>query len=408
MKILYRGCVVSGNLGDDILFYIFKKIFTLVLTKSFTCNIIGNEKKNNQIWDIDTYDIFVIGGGSIIHPLETSYTAFGNNYKKLLFINGTGITDCNKIKGKENIDYYDKNKILDKFSFDDKNIRISFNRIHNFNVNKNVYGGFRGLFEERLYNFYNNSSISYINDIGILSNIIYKEENKSVALIESYNRNIILINPIRATGIDCLKDKEQTTQNYNYFIDNVLFIVSKILIQKGYFIYIADFTNGLNKYYYDKIILLLQKDDMKYIDYMIPTKQDIQTSLSIIKQCYFVIGTRLHTNIIANSFLIPSIHIAYGVKHINYCLTNNLPNSYIPTYSKYLSSEALIEKINYNITNYDEIVKTLKLNHDKAYTKYCMEIKNMISRLNIHSGEYRLNYTILDSGTTNIILDYIK
>ena len=27
------------------------------------------------------YDVFVIGGGSIIHPLETSYTAFGNNYK---------------------------------------------------------------------------------------------------------------------------------------------------------------------------------------------------------------------------------------------------------------------------------------------------------------------------------------
>ena len=101
--------------------------------------------------------------------------------------------------------------------------------------------------------------------------------------------------------------------------------------------------------YYDKIIITLPEEDKKYLNYMKHNKTDIQTSLAIIEQCYLIIGTRLHTNIIANSFLIPSIHIAYGIKHINYCLTNNLPNSYIPTYIRYLSSDALIEKIRYCI-----------------------------------------------------------
>lgn len=407
MKILYRGCVVSGNLGDDILFYIFKKMITKVLVESYECNII-EYNKTKVILDVDKYDVFVIGGGSIIHPLETSYTAFGNNYKKLLFVNGTGMTDCNKIKDKENIDYYDKNKILDSLSFEDKNIKINFDRINNFNVNKNVYGGFRGVFEERLYNFYNKSSLRHINDIGILSNLIYNGKYNDLSKIESYHRKIILINPIRIGGIDCLKDKEQTLQNYNYFIDNVLFEVSKILIKQGYFIYIADFTNSLSKYYYDKIIITLPEEDKKYLNYMKHNGKDIQTSLSIIEQCYLVIGTRLHTDIIANSFLIPSVHIAYGIKHINYCLTNNLPNSYIPTFTKYLSKEALIEKISYTITNYDEIVKLLKLNYDKAYDNYYKEIKNMLSRFNIKSGEYSLCSNMLSSNTSNIILNNIK
>ena len=137
-------------------------------------------------------------------------------------------------------------------------------------------------------------------------------------------------------------------------------------------------------------------------------KTDIQTSLAIIEQCYLIIGTRLHTNIIANSFLIPSIHIAYGIKHINCCLTNNLPNSYIPTYSRYLSSDALFEKISNTITNYDEIVKLLKLNYDKAYDNYYLEIKNMLSRFNIKSGEYSLCSNMLSCNTSNIILNNIK
>ena len=374
INILYRGCVNSGNLGDDILFFIFKKMIINTIINDFNISF-KSEQNIDYDTNLDLYDIYVIGGGSIIHPLETSYTAFGNNYSKCLFINGTGITDCNKINNKNVISYLNNNNIINELLFQDNNVNICFDRINEFHKNNKLFGGFRGMFEKQLYNIYTNNNINFINDIGLLSNVL-QNDNISIK-INSEDRKIILINPIRISGIDALKDDDLNYVDYNYFIDNILLNLSVYLINNGFFVYIADFTNDLNKYFYDKITLKLDNTNKKYIDYL-DKKYSFEHYLSLIKQSYIVVGTRLHTNIISNSFLIPSINISYAIKNINYCITNNLQDYFIPTYKKYLKLNIIIEMFNKVILNYNNIQSILKKNHDICYNSYNIEINKML------------------------------
>ena len=215
INLLYKGCVISGNLGDDILFDIFKELIIIILKKKFNIkeNTIIINEKNKEI-NYKDYDIFVIGGGSLIHPLEITYTSFDYQYDKILFINGTGITDCNEIKNKEDINLYNSDNLLFKHNF----IEINFTNIYNY---KKIYGGFRGILEKNMYStYFNDKNIDYINDIGLLSSILYKNNNITINL---FNRKIILINPILISGLDCFKEENIDLHTYNKYIDECLF-----------------------------------------------------------------------------------------------------------------------------------------------------------------------------------------
>jgi hypothetical protein len=373
INLLYKGCVISGNLGDDILFDIFKELIIIILKKEFNIKenkIINNNKKEINYKD---YDIFVVGGGSIIHPLEITYTSFAAQYDKILFINGTGITDCNEIKNKENIDLYNLDNLLFKNNFIEKN----FTNIHNY---KKIYGGFRGILEKNMYtSYFNDKNIEYINDIGLLSYILYKENDD--ININSFNRKIILINPIRIGGLDCLKEKDIDFNTYNKYIDECLFEFSKYLIENNYFVYILDFSNNLNQYYYEQIINRLDEVNRNYIDYYKSINKITNDILNIIKKSHIMIGTRLHSNIISNSLLIPSLNICYGIKSINYAITNNLENYSLTTYRKDLNLNNLIHKFNDLELNYENIKDILSININKTYNHYYENLNNMLSKL---------------------------
>lgn len=400
LKIDYKGCVKSGNFGDDILFLILNKLLIHILEKEYNLKLI---KQKNEENDSLESDIYVVGGGSIIHPLETSYTFPSiNKEEKILFVNGTGMTDCNMLKHKDKINFFDKN-IIEKLIFSHKNIEINFERIHFFYERKNLYGGFRGKLEKNIYNtYYKDDNIKYINDIGMLASILHNEDK----IINSYERKIILINPIRISGIDALKDCELSYSDYNYFIDENLIDFSVYLVKNGFYIYVADFTDNLNKYYYDKIISKLDSVNKCFVGYMIP-KNNIEEYLSVIKQSYIVIGTRLHTNIISNSFLVPSLNISYATKNINYAITNKLEDYFIPTYKKYLSLDALIEKFNNIICNYSKIQKLLKENYIFTYNNYTEELKKIFERFNIKNHKnFSIDSNIVSNISSNIILKF--
>jgi polysaccharide pyruvyl transferase WcaK-like protein len=368
INLLYKGCVISGNLGDDILFDIFKELIKIILKKNF--NIIENKIIINKIINYENYDFFVVGGGSIIHPLEITYTSFAQQNDKILFINGTGITDCNEIKNKENIDLYNIENLLFKNYF----IEINFTNIHNF---KKIYGGFRGILEKNIYStYFNDNIIDYINDIGLLSYILYQDNNIN---IDSFNRKIILINPIRITGQDCLKETDEDFNSYNKYIDECLFILSKYLIENNYYIYILDYSNNLNEYYYKKIINIIDEGNIKYIDYFKPLNNTTIDILNIIKKSHIMIGTRLHANIISNSLQIPSLNICYAIKNINYAITNNLEKYSLTTYKKDLNLNNLIQKFNNIESDYDQIKNNLNIIINKTYTNYYDNLNKMLN-----------------------------
>ncbi len=394
INLLYKGCVKSGNLGDDILFDIFKELIKIILNKNY--NIRENKIIINKIINYENYDFFVVGGGSIIHPLEITYTSFSKQFNKILFINGTGITDCNEIKNKENINLYNLNNLLFKNNF----IGINFTNIHNF---KKIYGGFRGVLEQTMYSsYFNDKKIDYINDIGLLSYILYQDNNIN---INSFNRKIILINPIRITGQDCLKETNIDFNTYNKYIDECLFHFSKYLIENNYYIYILDYSNNLNEYYYNQIINIIDEGNRKYIDYFKPLNKTTNDILNIIKKSHIMIGTRLHANIISNSLLIPSLNICYAIKNINYAITNNLEKYSLTSYKKDLNLNNLIQKFNNIESDYEQIKKNLKIIINKTYTNYYENLNKMLNE-KFNKNNYKnieINY---DKDNSNAYINF--
>jgi hypothetical protein len=386
----YKGCINSGNIGDDVLFYILIYFYKYVIENKFNIKnvCINNNLKsfdiiNNDlnIKDIVNYInddncIFIIGGGSIIHPLEISYTRFYlNNEKHSLFINGTGITCCNKSNINENnINNILINNDFSKNLFDDTFLKLNFETIQNFN---NVYGGFRGIYEKSLYNHNTNKNLDYINDIGLFTDLIPINNNN--INIENNNKKIILISSAYLGGSDAFKDVNMSYSEYNLYIENILVEFSIYLINNGYFIYLYFLGDNTEIYYYNKIIDKIDKNYIKYIDYFKEQKK-IENLIDILKKCYIVIGVRLHSNIISNGLLIPSIHIAYGVKALNYVSTNELMEYCIPTFTNTLTFENLLNKFNLIVLNYDNIVEKLKFNKNKYFNKYFNNICDMLSK----------------------------
>ena len=385
----YKGCVKSNNIGDDILLYILIYFYKRILIEKFN---IKNVNINNILdkFNIDNVDlnikdivnnindnncIFIIGGGSIIHPLEITYTRFYNiNDKHSLFLNGTGITDCTKSNINENnINDLLKCNNYNEYLFKDDFLKINFETISNF---KNVYGGFRGIYEKQMYNFNTNNELDFINDIGLFSDLI--PINKNDIIINNYNKKIILISSAYLGGIDVFKDNNMSYSDYNEYIENILVEFSINLINNGYYIYLYFFGDDTEIYYYNKIINKIDKNNHIYIDYF-KGKKNFENTINILKKIHIVIGVRLHSNIISNGLLIPSIHVAYGIKAVNYSLTSDLIEYCIPTFTNTLTIENLTEKFNNIELNYYNIINKLKNNKEKYYELYSLNIYNMLS-----------------------------
>tara|TARA_B110001450_G_scaffold179923_2_gene168101 strand:+ start:2204 stop:3442 length:1239 start_codon:yes stop_codon:yes gene_type:complete len=393
---IYNGFSIANNLGDDILYPILIELFKYTLEHKFKI-LTKDIKKNNIIIDkINVPIIKIIGGGSIIHPLCESFTRFQyNNVESILFIAGTGFTDVNKSNIlEENIYKLFDDKCFKQFMFNDNIIKTNYDRISYFKEKNKQYGGFRGIFENELINHSYSSNIPIMNDMGLLSKIIIDKDYNNINLdYNSFNRKIIIINPINIGGIDAFKNKDLSYKDYNKYIDDVLIKFSIYLIKNGYFIYILSCASEKEEYFYNNIVLKLEDNEKKYVTY----RQEIcslQDYIFLIKKAYLVIGTRLHCNIIANGLRIPSINIAYGIKNINYAITSQLLDYCVPTFKKYLSCEKLIDIFQNIINKYEDIVSILETTHNKCFNEYIENIEIMLKTLIVNESYKSCNIEI--------------
>ena len=387
----YKGCINTNNVGDDILFYILLKIFKNILKNEFNIkdiNIYNKELKldiNENC--IETKDIikinnlknniFTVGGGSIIHPGECTYTRFPTDTNDdFLLLWGTGISNYNiPILNEFNIDYLMDNRKFDNYTLNNEIISNNFDVIYYYKNNNTLYGGFRGHLEEKISEKFYNNKIDMINDCGLFSDLLLEDYDTSIK-INSYGRKIIFLSSIYSTSMETLKDSNISYNSYNLNIMNTLIELSINLINKGYLCFLG---NDIEKYYYDNIIKNLSKEDYKYVDYYSTQKKDNLQIINIIKQSYIVIGARLHSKIIANGLLIPSINICYSIKCLNYVISNGILDYSIPTFEKYMNIQNIIDKFNLLEKNYDSVVNILKENKEKSFSKYYNEIKKLLS-----------------------------
>ena len=139
----YKGLIKYGNIGDDIFYPLSIILCKMVIENK--CNI----KLNNIIQNKNVASnkiINITGGGSLIHSNQTKFTQFKKNDNNYLLL-GTGMTDQNL----SSINYSNINDFINdmnSFSFKNENINCNLDILQYFQDNNQLFGGFRGLYEE--------------------------------------------------------------------------------------------------------------------------------------------------------------------------------------------------------------------------------------------------------------------
>ena len=405
----YKGLIKYGNIGDDIFYPISIILLKTILEtnlKKYTNKIVF-DKINHSSKEIN-----ITGGGSLIHANQKSFTNFANNNNNYLLL-GTGMTDINLSNiNSSNINDFINN--MNKYSFKNENVKINLDKLKYFQDNNQLYGGFRGLYEKYICNN-NLFDFKYINDLGLLSDILLKEKDivKLVYNIEDNiedninnlhignGRKLVLINTTYIFGIDAFKNKEITYEQYNSKIANLLAKFSIYLIKNNYSIVIMPFhilskkETNITNYVYNSIKKCINQDEYQFLHKIL--NYNIISGLETLKNVHIALGIRLHCNIICNGFLIPTINIAYGVKCINYSVTNNLSKYIIPTFNDYLNIENIKQKffdIEKDYENIQNILKKNKINTEQLINNEITKLLNNYNLNKYNKFDIKLNKTI--------------
>lgn len=393
----YKGLVKYGNIGDDIFYPLSIILCKMVIVGR--CNI----KLNNIIQNKNVASnkiINITGGGSLIHSNQTDFTKFVKNDNNYLLL-GTGMTDV-KLSSVNSSNVNDFIKNMNLYTFKNENIKSNLNILKYFQDNNRLFGGFRGLYEEFICRK-NGYKFNYINDLGLLPDSLLNEVElvKSIYNIEdkyipiNNERKIILFNTCYIFGIDAFKDNDINYEKYNKNIADVFIKFGLYLIQNGYSIIIMPFHPSkeelnITEYVYKSIKSKISSCENNFL--LKITNYNLLSGLNILRKVHIAIGIRLHCNIICNGFLIPSINIAYGVKGINYSVTNNLSKYIVPTFSKHLSFDTLKNLFFEIENNYDKIKVQLEENKNKTQNEIFSELEKLF---NVYGLEKYSNYDIV-------------
>jgi hypothetical protein len=333
------------------------------------------------------------------------------------------MTDINKSCIKEdNILRLIKDKNFHNHLFRDAVVAKNFETLQFYNQRKTMFGGMRGVFEKEMAAVYGHDFTS-MNDIGLFSNLLLDPKNSeleaslsqqsSKPVINSHNRKIIVLNVINITGQDVFKSEGISHLQYNNYIAFIFTELSSYLIENGYYVFLMGVSKSnieweREKYIYD-MVLDTNKNHEPYISYFQKdvVSRDVVSYLNIIKQAHIVFGIRLHSNIISNSFGIPSVNVSYGIKGANYAITSNLTDCFVPTYTSFFTLQNLTDKLDYIEKNYDFIQQKIEQTKKESYQKYYSEIKRMITTLleqnKFSKCKILYAFTSLNRGVFNMI-----
>jgi hypothetical protein len=379
-KGFYTGCLNSGNLGDDVLFEIFMGFLKKAIDKKYNVNCFLEESLlkwtlgNN--W-VKSCNIGVIGGGSLIHPEEISYTiGVLKNEKKLLakFCFGTGISDTANFKIPEknrNVLLSGKTKDVD-FPVNDL-MKINIDSISCCNI-----GGVRGPLDINIAKSINKKfSKPFIYDPGILLSGLFSYKNN----LDSKN---IGINLAEVTGEGRIGIKNESYDDYRKRLVDSIFNLSIWILDRGYNIIFYSMGEGEREIHEELIRMIKNIDKYKNVDILCKSFSyvEIQPLVEFCSDLKFCIATRLHANILVNSFNVPSICLAYNIKSLNYMMSIESEDLIIPTNSK-LNSKNLVNKFIKLEREYESKRFNLKKNIKRANTLYSNQFKKLIEILNV-------------------------
>lgn len=352
-NILYLGWLGQGNVGDEVLFELFKSMFYKYhkpICKNSVVNIDAYSLVQNYKMDVSTYDLVVLGGGSIIHlPFWLKICADAIKHKVPVVSWGTGIDGFFR---KENI----------------TSIKLSERNLNQF----------RSIYEQ----------FDYISVRGPFT--------KNILINSAVKREVHVIgDPALAYVTEMFADKLKVdncgrkrsilinwgTSNNNIFGGNELAVEEELvtvihsLILKGYTVTVYPiWTEDINS-----VKRLAGKVNDNRCQ-AITEVYEAKILQKLISQSYFSINLKLHANILSAAADKPFILLAYRGKCFDFANTVNCLDYTIPT--DQATSEKILKMVKNIENNYSNIVKSLKTSRMEYYPRLVNSIYAISDILN--------------------------
>lgn len=350
-KILYIGWIGYGNLGDELMFNLFKEQI-LLLGDEYKLDFVNCEKRYLDNISSNAYDLIVLGGGSILNsshftisPIIIDFLHDALLLNKKIMIWGTGLDWFSKptipiLENKDKPSIYISNKLRMKT----KTVFTS-----------SEWTGVRGPLTLELFNQFGiTENIQISGDPAFLLDYGQKVETRP-----NQDQKIIGVN-------------WGTTFNYVYgeneqHVEEQLAKALHEFIQQGYKIYFYIVWKGdieVTKRLYDRV-----NDKERVV--LDTTLYDHKELINVMKDFYSTINFKLHANYLSLAAQVPFIALGYRFKIYDFVKSVDLDQQLVAMDSESIMDELL--SAHANITSDREEIITTMEKHRKMYAEKLRE-----------------------------------
>lgn len=354
-KVLYIGWIGFNNLGDELLWHIFRETFTKYLDKDKITLIPSLPR--TDLKNLEEFDTVVLGGGSLLLPGYLQILQNAIHRGKSVLIWGSGL---------DWIEEPTLNLLLNnQLSSLEQNFKQKDVEVLEEVLEHALFVGVRGPLTKKaievMVGVEKSGKVKVIGDPALLLQNTY--------LLEAQEKEKII-------GINW-----GTTFNRLYganenLVEEQLVETAKRLINKGYKILIYTvWTNDIP--HCERLYNKINDPDNVILDKNLYTEQQLITLLS---KCKATINFKLHANLLSLTANVPSIPLGYRFKVFDFAALLGLPDLVVSTSSKNLTADLLdrISMIEKNQVEPVQHYKTIQKNYtsllETPFTKHYFKL----------------------------------
>lgn len=357
-KVLYIGWIGYKNLGDELMFDLFKEQF-LKLGNSYTLEFVNIEHRYLKNISPQSYDLIIIGGGSILggyeqylHPYVIDFLHHALTLNKKIMIWGTGIDWVPK-------DFIDKLNGNEKIPVSiSPNLQEKIERV----FRESVWSGVRGPL-----------TLKMLEQYGIKNNVLISGDPAFLLKHQPNTKENNLLTDSRLQHYEKIIGVNWGT-SFNYIygeneikVEDELAAALNQLIEKGYLVYLfsvwkTDFVA------IERLYTKLSNKRMVILD---KTLRDQNELMTLINHFVFTINFKLHANYISLAANVPFVALGYRFKVFDFIKSLNFEDFIIATDEENIEKQLLIKETEI-VKNRPDIITTMDF-YQKLYRKKIKE-----------------------------------
>ncbi|WP_338473089.1 polysaccharide pyruvyl transferase family protein [Niallia sp. XMNu-256] len=331
-KLLYIGWIGFNNLGDELLWNIFRDTcgkyldpHQIEITPSFP---------GIDLNKLEKYDTVILGGGSLLLPGYLQILQNAINKGKSVIIWGSGL------------DWIEENHLELLLEGQLTSLEQNFKQkdivVLEEVIEKALFVGVRGPLTKKVIEIMLGNDkfqkVQVIGDPGLL--------------LEGSSKNFISTNNEKVIGINWGTTLNRLYGGNESLVEEQLVETAKSLIQLGYkiFIYIV-WTN--DRPHCQRLFEKINDPENVTFDHKLYTEDELVEKLS---QCSATINFKLHANMLSLTAGVPAIALGYRFKVFDYAALMDFQHLVVSTSSPQLNQE-LLERVEYIEKNRERIME---------------------------------------------------